>query len=115
MSTQTDLPLSTILNGLDDGIVSLDENFQIIFLNPAAEKFFNRPAESLLGQAVTQSEFADFFSRLRLSDLKPVQGQFRAVHFIERDFAGGQPTLVEAVVTCFEECGSVYYAIGIRF
>ncbi len=51
--------LKNIIFGLEDSIVVYDENFSILFFNPAAEKLFGLRAESLMGRQISPQDAKD--------------------------------------------------------
>jgi two-component system sensor histidine kinase VicK len=44
--------LSSVLTNIDDGVVALDEDCAIAFINKAAEKIINKKSENILGKAI---------------------------------------------------------------
>jgi PAS domain S-box-containing protein/diguanylate cyclase (GGDEF)-like protein len=44
--------LASIVGSAMDGIIALDEQQRIVLFNPAAEKIFGRPAQSMLGRSI---------------------------------------------------------------
>ncbi len=55
-SQQGQLEFESILNGLSDPLILYDQNFRILFFNPAAEDLFKIKASSILGKSLQPQE-----------------------------------------------------------
>jgi PAS domain S-box-containing protein len=51
-NSQADERLATILDGIGDGLFALDREWRFIVVNRAAERYFGRPRETMLGQVI---------------------------------------------------------------
>jgi PAS domain S-box-containing protein len=106
--------LEIILNSVEDAILSVDEQFTIVFLNDAAARRFDCPRGRALGQPMARfPTLPDVAAQLRLGEL-PLPGEARVVRRLNVPRPNAEPLLMEALVSCASLDGRTFYTVIIR-
>ena len=87
--------LERIIESLDDGIVIYDQDFRVLFFNPAAEKLFKVSADSVIGKSLQAQEAEKPELRILVQTLFPSL----APVMIPRSAAGTWPQVVDVSFT----------------
>ena len=110
-----ELHLETIINSLDDAIVSVDGGFNVAFLNEAAAKMFQCDARSAVGQPAFNFPALDHvLAQIKLQELDFSNNLPKAVRRIEGREPTGESVPLEASVTCATVEGRKLYTAVIR-
>ena len=108
-----DLQLESIIDSLDDAILSLDEPGRVLFLNEAAARAFRCDRALALGQpAQNFPALAEVVVQLKLTELPA--GSAKAVRSLSVPRAGEEPTPMEALVTGNVVHGRRFFTAVIR-
>lgn len=95
------LPLEhiNVLRNMKDGVVVLNSQHRVLYINPTAEELFNRTEDAAIGQPLSQ------ISNAYAERLKPFigGGEHRTEIAVERN---GQKTFFEAIITPITVQGS---------
>lgn len=70
-NTGKEIKLSRILETIDDALISYDENFTILFFNPAAERLFGVSGAVFLGKPIKPQDADDPGKRLLVQTMFP--------------------------------------------
>ena len=70
----------SVLSSVTSGVVGLDANGRVTFVNPSAQKLLSvNDTSEAMSLAVAVPEFADLFARVRKTDRDSVQGQINLI------------------------------------
>ena len=109
-----DLQLDTIINSLDDAIISVDEDLRIVFLNEAAGKIFGCTRAQVVGQPLRQcGVLAEVWNQLRPGQAG-APDEAKAVRRLQGKRKDGQLFPLEALVTRTRIEGRTLYTAVIR-
>ena len=108
-----ELQLSTIIDSLEDSIISVSEDLRVIFMNEAAAKAFECRREAVLQQPLDRFPLLwEVLQQLKLADLHLTGESPQAVRRIQGRRADGQVVPLEASITAAQaESGTVYTAV----
>jgi signal transduction histidine kinase len=84
-----------IILSLEDALIIYDKNFQLLFFNSAAERFFNLKAETILGSRIQPQDVGDPNKKLLTQVLFPSL----APNFFLRSKAGEYPQVADISFT----------------
>jgi PAS domain S-box-containing protein len=110
-----ELPLQTIINSLEDAIISMDESFVLIFLNEAAAKLFGCDESKVLGQPATLiPALGAVLNELKLAEMHLSSESPKALRRLEGRRADGERFPMEALVTCSALPGRNFFTVRLR-
>jgi PAS domain S-box-containing protein len=110
-----DLQLEAIINSLDDGIVCVDDQQCVVFLNDAAARTFGCQRGALPGQPLARCPaLAAAWRQLNVAELQLASGSSKAVRRLEGRRPKGEAFPLEALVSCTTVGGRQVFTAVIR-
>lgn len=110
-----DLPLTAIINSLEDAIVCVDERFVLVLMNDAAAKAFDCDRTQVVGQSASRYPLlASAIRQLNLGELTGFGDAAKAVRRLQVERVGAAVVPMEAVVSCALINGNKLFTAVIR-
>ena len=110
-----DLQLNTIVDSLDDSIITVAEDLRVVFLNEAASKAFGCDRQEVLRQPIDRFPLlAEALGQVNFAELHLTAESPKAVVRLQGRRADGEIFPMEALVTCMHVGGRKCYTAVIR-
>ena len=110
-----DLELETILNSLEDALVSVDENFCVALLNESAARLFGCDRQRAVGQPFKRfPALAEALGQIKIGELILSTDTTRSVRHFQLAQPAGEPLPMEATLTRVASGDRVFWTAVIR-
>ena len=110
-----DLELETILNSLEDALVSVDENFCVALLNESAARLFGCDRQRAVGQPFKRfPALAEALGQIKIGELILSTDTTRSVRRFQLAQPAGEPLPMEATLTRVASGDRVFWTAVIR-
>ena len=110
-----ELQLNTIVDSLDDSIITVAEDLRVVFLNEAAAKTFGCDREEVLRQSIAQFPLlAEALGQIKFAELHLTAESPKAVRRLQGRRADGDFFPMEALITGMHVGGRKCYTAVIR-